>query len=136
MTTTKREPMPAWLQDQLVADGTMTGDFITRTLRPRHCRACAAPVLAAIDDLGLTTHIDPAPLTPEGELLALLAGRPTFATFGADLCHRWAGEITHRPASTRAVYAAHQCGAAPLPVNREFVKANTRTNYATDPIPF
>lgn len=126
--TTKRDPLPAWLRDQLVRDGHMTEGHVTRKVRPRRCKACRAACLAAIDDTGFESWVDPAPLTTQGELFALLAGRATFMTFGEELCFRDAGRISHRNADTIAVYAEHSCGSRMLPS-----KSPPTRNVATDP---
>ena len=128
MTTTQREPMPAWLQDQLIADGHMTEHHVTRKLRPRRCKACRAACLAAIDDTGIETWVDPHPVTVDGELFALMAGRVTFMAFGEELCHRDAGRITHRDANAISVYAEHSCGAPMLPHKTRTTKTVSDTN--------
>jgi hypothetical protein len=64
--------------------------------------------------------VDPLPLAPIGEALALLSGRTTYALHvGVGVCElqvrsRW--QITNAPAGTRYdVLAAHVCGGVRLP---------------------
>lgn len=72
---------------------TLTGPhFITTTPNLIHCAHCQRPLLAATVD-GLDTHIDPTPLTPAGELTALLTGRPTYDLRGELLARRTAVRI-------------------------------------------
>lgn len=51
-----------------------------RTARPRNCESCGRYVLRGLDREygGLNTDCDPEPLTPLGEVMALLAGMRTF----------------------------------------------------------
>jgi hypothetical protein len=64
-------------------------------------------MLAGIDE-GLPYSIDPLPLTTEGELIAALQGRWTYAWYMGHATYRSEGRITRRPRP--AVLAKHQCG--------------------------
>ena len=94
----------------------------TRHIQAERCRQCRADVLRGLDDMWAAgpIEVDPTPLSPLGEALALLAGRRTIA------CEHWHGlrftrrshwQITSRPAGTFRgdVYASHLCGAPALP---------------------
>ena len=120
------DKMPDWLQTQLVNDGTMTADFITRKAKPRRCKKCHAQTLAAIDDLGLESHLDPKPTTSGGELLALLAGRATFEVIGTQVVSRDSHRVTAHPADQRGVFAAHSCN-SPLPTNSALIEKKSAT---------
>lgn len=124
MTERHDAPMPDWLKRRLENAGLMdpaTG--ATRRARAARCAACRRPVMRGIDldYSGLAVDCDPTPLSPEGELSALLAGRRTYTL-------RWLGEryeidrrdieqITGSPAGTPRldVLVLHACNGAPLP---------------------
>lgn len=111
MTKTR---MPKHIQDALIADGTMTEGFLTRTARTRHCPTCHTLVLAAIDDLGTDAWCDPQLLTPLGELQATMAGRRTWSHTMGGLDARDAPYIRRFPADRLEIHAQHVCGAPPL----------------------
>jgi len=97
-------------------------DRMTRRVSARTCRECHAPILAAIagDVCGIPAYVDPAPLSPLGEALAVLGGRYTCslrpAPRGLQLDLRDSYHITEAAGSGRYdVVAEHRCGAAPLP---------------------
>lgn len=98
----------------------MSGRTITRRsgVKARRCR-CGADVLEALTGsgqaLGLDVVVDTAPLTPAGELAAVLAGVTTYThhVVAAELHHRSPWTIRTRPAGSRArqtVHALHVCG--------------------------
>lgn len=91
---------------------TRTGG-LTDTTRARACPDCWAPTLAVIEYARIT-RVDPTPLTPAGELTALLTGRPTYTHVNGYLNRRYAFMIDRHPADQRDVHAVHQCHAAPL----------------------
>jgi hypothetical protein len=73
------------------------------------CRTCQRPQLAATVT-GLDRHVDPAPLTPAGELAALLAGRPTYNLAGPNREHLIRRTVHHIHAPRRhPVVADHTC---------------------------
>lgn len=112
MTTAQ---MPLWLVDQLDGDGILDkATRLTRTLKPRHCPDCGTRTLAALNDVGQPTHVDVAPITNLGEVVASLADRPTYGLDHGQPYRRDHWHIRGRPADTVTVHAAHVCG-NPLP---------------------
>lgn len=108
-------PMDRWVADQLIDNGTMTADYVTRRVKTMACRMCRAPVLACIDDLGGTGYADPAALSNLGEAIAVAAARRTWAIFDDQLCYRGPHAIRYRSAAVLDVYGEHVCHATPLP---------------------
>lgn len=107
--------MPLWLVDKLDGDGVLDkATRLTRTLKPRRCPDCGTDTLAALDDLGLPTHVDPAPITNLAEVVASLTDRATYGLDHGELYHRDHWHIRGRPADVATVHAAHVCG-QPLP---------------------
>jgi hypothetical protein len=113
---------PLWLIRHLQNIGAMGNDRVGRRARPSRCRHCGWPILVGLDAdrCAWVAEVDPLPLAPLGEALALLSGRTTYALFvGAGVCElqvrdRW--QIEGSPAGTRNdVYAAHTCDAIRLP---------------------
>lgn len=132
----------AWDQVRriLEAQGHRTKDGVSRAVSARVCRRCSAPVLAAIAREGFAADADPEPLSPLGEALAVLTGRPTFALRRVrgrlELDLRDSFEMRHRAAGTGTydVVAGHACGADPLPSARSVLPAPpTRKVHATCP---
>lgn len=137
-----RAVIPAWLQRLLEAKNP---DGITRAVRATYCRGCGAHVMRGLDAdvAALPTVVDPTPLDPLGEALALLANRPTYSL-------RWVGryEIDHRLGATIAahpagsqpsvdVLAAHACNAASLTAHpRGHASRPPRAKELTDDPPF
>lgn len=85
-----------------------------RGMEAQRCR-CGTAVLAGLSAAGLTIALDRAPLSPTGELMAVLAGVWTYTHHHvANEVHvRMAGTINQRPAGTRArqsVHPVHRCG--------------------------
>jgi hypothetical protein len=106
-----------WLVAMLVAKGAMSESGLTFRAGLRTHRPCRGLTVAGIDDNGLDTWCEPSPLSPDGELAALLVGRPTWDLYaGHGLTYRRATAISHRPAgdASRPVLAQHVCG-DPLP---------------------
>lgn len=125
--------MPAWLADKLIDDGTMTSDRVTKHAKPRRCPDCHLFTLIGLDEFPHRVAVDPQPTTSAGELFALLTGRRTFALDCGELYERTAGRLAYRPADTTPVYASHQCGSPPLPVNEKFI---THPPITDGPPPF
>lgn len=113
------------VKSYLVAQGHMTADGVTRRVTARTCRTCHAPILAGLTGLRCArdARVDPDPLSPLGEALAVLGGRATFALWRAaagryELENRDQFSIAGTPAGTSTRYdvlAEHVCNAAPLP---------------------
>jgi hypothetical protein len=114
--------MPEWLVRHLETIGAMGNDRIGRGARPARCRHCSCSILTGLDGdrAAGVARVDPLPLAPMGEALAILAGRSTYALHvGAGRCElqirdQW--QIAGTPAGTRYdVMAAHVCGGPNLP---------------------
>lgn len=114
--------LPEWLVRHLQTIGAIGNDRVFRAARPARCRHCACPVLTGLDAdrMAWVATVDPLPLAPIGEALALLAGRSTYALHvGVGRCElqirdRW--QIQGSPAGTRYdVMATHVCGGPWLP---------------------
>lgn len=120
----------------LIAKGLMDHQGVTATPKARHCRRCGAAVIAAIDDDGLTTAVDPHPTTVAGELAALLAGIRTYTHIpGYRLLHRRAGRIRMNDPDEYDVLIGHRCRNPPPPINPN--RERPRKEYDDDaPPPF
>lgn len=110
--------MPEHVTRKLVADGTMTTDRVTTTPRVRHCRTCGVAVIAALADdgprtPGIRVHLDYRPLTPLGELQALVLGLTTYHVTAGSVAWRDPITIARRPADRSVVHHRHVC--QPLP---------------------
>lgn len=85
-----------------------------RGVTQQRCR-CGAMVLAARTGSGLDAQVGADPLSPIGELEAVLAGVSTYThhVVSSELHHRSPWSIRHRPAGTRprqTVHPLHRCG--------------------------
>lgn len=83
------------------------------------CPRCRLETVAGWSASGFMVRVDVQPLTPELELLALLAGRHTYTlhTWARELRHRPPRVIRQRPAGTtprQTVHMDHQCTPPPL----------------------
>lgn len=108
-----------WLRDMLIASGHLDEHGLGFKARLRRHRPCRGLTVAGIDDNGLSTWCEPTPLSPDGEVAALLSGRSTWDLFaGHALTYRRASAICHRPAGSRRrpVLAEHMCS-QPLPAS-------------------
>ena len=88
--------------------------------RTKTCHACRETVITgAVDGYGPhQATVDPHPLTQEGELLALVAGRATYGhSEGFELAYRDAWRIENLEPEPRGytVHATHKCGCPPFP---------------------
>lgn len=113
--------IPTWLADHLATTLGVDPRGVGRRARTATCPTCQRPVLRGLDHdrtAGVAT-VDPSPLNPLGEALALLDGRSTY-----DLAWRGRYELDHRnqwvvakhpPSSSRCVVTEHRCHVAPLP---------------------
>lgn len=111
-----------WLRDHLLRTGHMTETGVSRSAKLRTCR-CGEQVVFGLDDVmcALEVHVDPVPVSPLGEALALIEGRRTLALHreGAKfvLDVRSSSHIVKRPAGagTREdVLRQHRCDTAAL----------------------
>lgn len=100
------------------------GGLVSRAAQAGLCGNCRAPIMRGLDGdvAAFLVTVDPNPLDPLGEALALLAGRATFELRWQhgryELEHRDAWSITARPAGTHPrldVVAAHTCRTPRLP---------------------
>lgn len=117
--------MPQWLTAHLQATGRLNTDGISRRIRATQCRDCGATVLRGLDAdaAALAVTVDPHPLNPLGEALALLQPRRTYSLqprhpAGHQIDPRDRVTIETRPAGTDRntdTLAEHQCHATPLP---------------------
>lgn len=85
------------------------------TPRARTCGSCGTRTLEARTTAGLDVVVTAAPLSPVGELDALLAGVSTYThhVVMGDLAHRYPLVIRSRPAGTaprQTVHPTHRCG--------------------------
>lgn len=127
MTTAQ---MPLWLVDKLDGDGVLDkATRLTPTPKPRRCPDCGTRTLAALNDLGLPTYVDPAPITNLGEVIASVADRPTYGLDHGQLYRRDHWHIRGRPAETTTVHAEHVCGQS-LPAKPQ---APASSPHPTDP---
>lgn len=126
--------MPRWLTDQLIADGVMTADRVTKHARPRRCHDCGLFTLTGLDDLlPKVVHVDPLPTTTAGEAFALLTGRRSFALDRDELYQRTAGRISFHHADDLPVYVEHECHSPPIPINTRFKPPPSRDKEGTPP---
>lgn len=113
---------PDWLVRHLQNIGAMGNDYVGRRARATRCRYCPCSILVGLDGdrCAWVARVDPLPLSPIGEALAILSGRTTYALhvgigrLELQVRDRW--QITGAPAGTRYdVLAAHVCGGVTLP---------------------
>lgn len=73
--------MPTWLQEHLEIRGLWDSDGTTRVARARRCRTCREYTLVGLDSdhCALPVAVDADPLSPAGEVAALLAGQTTYS---------------------------------------------------------
>ena len=139
MTATKI--IPEWLKRHIEA--TTGAPLGARKASGTRCRRCHARLLTGLDhDLCAgQALVDPFPLTPMGELLALLAGRPTYRLVPAghgrfELDYRDEWQIANKPPGKFDVLAAHKCNSPPLPATGWTKDAETCTPPMFDEPPF
>lgn len=129
--------LPPHIRRHLQATGVLTDRGTSRRARLIECRFCRAWVVAGLDAdvAAFDSSADPTPLTPTGEVLALLDGRATFDLTErrdrSELDYRDAAVITGHPADRGRVLAEHRCG---LPVPTTWAAPPQQaTRTATDP---
>ena len=108
-------------QQLLIGKGVMDTQRVTARPTTRHCRTCRQVVLVALADdgpqvAGVRVTLDPRPLTPYGELQALMAGRLTYHHTGGHIAWRDPVLIARKPAHGMNVHATHKCHS---PLNAE-----------------
>lgn len=104
--------IPTWLTRHLATvAGARPG---ARNLTAKTCRHCHAHVVTGLDAdlMAFTAIADPAPVTPLGELLALLAGARTYDLTRAGHQYRLDVRDPGTIATSRRhpVLAGHRCG--------------------------
>lgn len=134
--------LPGWLAHRLDVDPELL-DFPARIgirAHPRHCHRCGAVTLLALDSpfAALDAQVDPHPLTPLGEWLALQAGRTTFDLIWIhttqEMDRRDVRTIAASPPGShprRDVVAEHLCGHPPSATTTSV----QRTPHQPDPDP-
>lgn len=101
----------------LQREGHVTADRVTKRPVVRTCRHCAASVIAAIEDEPagrMRVELEPAHLTPVGELQAALVGIATFEVTPTAIWWRDPSRIAGKPANATNVMAEHKCHSPPL----------------------
>jgi len=126
--------IPGWLKDRI-------GAPVYRGVTTHRCRTCQAQILEGLDEdvCAFRAVVDPDPLTPMGEALALLAGRRSYEirrhSGGWALWHRDRWQIRGRVAGPKyLVVADHQCDTPklptiPTPPRVKKAKANDEPNF-------
>ncbi|WP_067428314.1 hypothetical protein [Nocardioides jensenii] len=116
------EAMPDWLREQLQRQGVLSITGINRRAQARSC-TCGAQILAGLDATiaALQVFVDPIPLSPLGEAMALLEGRRAVSLNREGgtwvLNDRYDLQIEGWPAGTKRgedVLREHRCGSSPL----------------------
>lgn len=127
-------------QQLLVGKGVIDRDRVTARPTTRHCKTCRRVVLVALADdgpdvVGIRATLDPRPLTPLGELQALMAGLATYAHTGGGIIWRDPASIKRSDATVRNVHHAHACNSPPVEYRATQAK---NEQLRTDPttIPF
>jgi hypothetical protein len=123
----------------LEAKGVLTNG-VGRAVQATACPRCHARTLTAYagDIAQVLVKVDPEPLSPLGEALALLAGRYTCSLWRAgnryELDLRDSFHIRTPAGSGKCdVHAEHRCGAPPLPSIKSQFPARSRTLETTCP---
>lgn len=144
-TSETPQAFPDWLRRRLEQAGLLDPDTgATRRARVRLCDSCRKPVMRGItaDYGGRSADADPTPLSPEGEALALIAGRPTLElrwTNKYELDLRDTFRIRGTPAGTEGidVLVEHECHLSPLPAHPSTLKDKPESTKAvSDKCPF
>jgi hypothetical protein len=115
-----------------------------RTARTRRCPDCHAHTLVGLDNdwAAMSARVDPAPLGYQGEALARLAGRATYAlrrrgnTFRLARRDRWQIGARRNWPSPYDVVAEHACHISPLPEITSAYKSNIENAEVSDVPPF
>lgn len=94
-----------------------------RAAQSSGCRLCGRPVMVGLDDdsCALTAVVDPYPLSPAGEVVALMQGRKTYTLAWAggryEIDRRDEWRIEGNPPGSRPtvdVVVNHECGTQPF----------------------
>jgi hypothetical protein len=105
-----------WLQQHLEDRGLWDADGTTRVARGRRCRTCREYTLAGLDAnrCALPVAVDVDPLSPRGEVAAVLSGRTTYSlrllADQLELDRRGAFEIRSGRTERLDVLPRHVCG--------------------------
>jgi hypothetical protein len=106
--------IPAWLTRHLEATGKADTDHVKRRVQAGTCHGCQAPILTGLDAAraGYPSRVQPTPVSPLGEALAVAAGVPTYDLTDAGDRYELELRDPHTiPARRRwPVLAAHRCG--------------------------
>ena len=102
----------------LISAGIMTAEGVVERPSIKQCKRCGAHTVAALEGAGpsrkttpgVEVRCDPRPLTPAGEMLAMLSGLSTFRHLGNCLLYRSTEGIRARSADRHPVLAEHRCG--------------------------
>lgn len=110
------DPMAPWLRRHLENQGHIdptTG--ATENVRITHCDTCRRPTWVGLEPRGFARQLDPSPLTPIGEALAILQGRNASGMYRAgnrlEIELRTLDRIRNHPAGTpnTDVLLEHRC---------------------------
>lgn len=111
--------------------GAVTERGISRRLAATVCRHCHVPTVCALDAdvCAFEVALDPTPLDPIGEVLALAAGRTTYDVVSAKTGPQIEPRNPFRIAQSRRhqVLAEHRCG-QPLPADPGSANAHGETD--------
>ncbi|MFK5257405.1 hypothetical protein [Propionibacterium freudenreichii] len=141
-STPRRAPVKDPAGHTLATLKTLVKRATTRGVTANRCRRCHAPILTGVDadECGWHRAVDWTPLDQNGELLALLAGRPTFTITlqpagNPKLTKRTAIAIKRGPGvALHDIVPEHRCHATlPTTPSQLTTKPATRRN---DPPPF
>lgn len=115
--------MPSWLVKKLESDGVLNasedGAWATRAAKTTFCPHCRHPIYRGLLEMPTPwlVDVDPVPLSPEGEVLALLKGIITYTLSWVGSRHeinrRYQWQIRNHPAATLKgvdIVAQHVCG--------------------------
>lgn len=140
------DKLPEFVKRRLEAMGYLDPDTgATRRARARRCEVCGSPVMRGInrDFGGLSVDCDPEPLSAQGELQAILAGRATYdlqhyGGRGYQLDRRESWHIRDTPPGTPGidVLVVHQHKAPALPGMASNIDDNTTPAILPDQPPF
>lgn len=105
------------------------------------CPTCRQPVLTGVDAaiVGIPVTVDPTPLSPQQELAATMAGRPTYSLRispgRAEIEDRDRYAICKPHPTGRPIVPAHRCGAR-FPTHLQQWRTTARNSHPDDPPPF
>jgi hypothetical protein len=125
--------MPRHVQAKLIGEGVINERRLTEYAQRWRCPlGCGAELLAS-QDMGLERWADPVPLTPLGELQAILAGRATYWHVMGYLEPRRERDIEGMSAADTDVLAEHRCHAPPVQVDETRIRKYTPVDTSGPP---